>query len=102
MKSKEISRKSLLNVLSLFGCDRPESGGNVDILQREIAFENNEGMLERLGLINQLQGRWLEWCGLINLDLSWQQLIHNWSDKELRFALQATTNTVPTPLNLRR
>ena len=50
----------------------------------------------------QLQGRWLEWSGLMNLDLSWQKLIHNWSDKELRFALQATTNTAPTPLNLRR
>ena len=60
-----------------------------------------EEQLSRLKTL-QLQGRWLEWSGLMNLDLSWQQLIHNWSDKELRFALQATTNTVPTPLNLRR
>ena len=60
-----------------------------------------EEQLSRLKTL-QLQGRWLEWSGLMNLDLSWQQLIHNWSDKELRFALQATTNTAPTPLNLRR
>ena len=44
----------------------------------------------------------LEWSGLMNLDLSWQQLIHNGSDPELRFPLQATTITAPTPLNLRR
>ena len=31
---------------SLFGCDRPGFGGNVDVLQCEIAFENNEGMPE--------------------------------------------------------
>ena len=60
-----------------------------------------EEQLSRLKTL-QLQGRWLEWSGLMNLDLSWQQLIHNWSDAELRFALQATTNTAPTPLNLRR
>ena len=35
-------------------------------------------------------------------DLSWQQLIHNWSDAELRFALQATTDTAPTATNLHR
>ena len=35
-------------------------------------------------------------------DLSWQRLIHNWSDAELRFALQATTDTAPTATNLRR
>ena len=50
----------------------------------------------------QVQGRWLEWSGLMNVDLTWQKLIHNWSDSELRFVLQATTNTAPTPLNLRR
>ena len=60
-----------------------------------------EEQLSRLKTL-QLQGRWLEWSGLMNLDLPWQQLINNWSDAELRFALQATTNTAPTPLNLRR
>ena len=34
---------------SLLGYGRPGSGGNVDILQCEIAFENNEGMLETFG-----------------------------------------------------
>ena len=35
-------------------------------------------------------------------DLSWQQLINNWSDAELCFALQATTDTAPSATNLRR
>ena len=50
----------------------------------------------------QLQGRWLDWSRHMHQDLSWQRLIHNWSDAELRFALQATTNTAPTATNLRR
>ena len=50
VKSKEISRKSLLKVQSsLFGCDRPGSTGNVNLLQCEIAFENNEGIPETFG-----------------------------------------------------
>ena len=50
----------------------------------------------------QLQGRWLDWSRHMHQDLSWQRLIHNWSDAELRFALQATTDTAPTATNLRR
>ena len=49
----------------------------------------------------QLQGRWLDWSRHMHQDLSWQCLIHNWSDAELRFALQATTDTAPTSTNLR-
>ena len=52
-----------------------------------------EEQLSRLKAL-QLQGRWLEWSCLMNLDLPWQKLIHNWSDAQLRFALQATTNTL--------
>ena len=50
----------------------------------------------------QLQGRWLDWSRHMHQDLSWQRLIHNWSDAELSFALQATTDTAPTATNLRR
>ena len=50
----------------------------------------------------QLQGRWLDWFKHMHQDLSWQRLIHNWSDAELRFALQSTTDTAPTATNLRR
>ena len=35
-------------------------------------------------------------------DLSWQQLIHNWSAAELRFALQAPADTTPAATNLCR
>ena len=50
----------------------------------------------------QLQGRWLEWSANMHLDLSWKRLIHNWSERELRFALQGMTDTAPTNTNLRR
>ena len=57
--------------------------------------------LERLQKL-QLQGRWIEWSKQMHQDLSWQKLIYNWSDAELRFALQATTDTAPSATNLRR
>ena len=50
----------------------------------------------------QVQGKWPQWSERMHQDLSWQQLIHNWSDAELRFALQATTDTAPSATNLRR
>lgn len=50
----------------------------------------------------QMQGRWLEWSEQMHMDLSWNRLIYNWSDAELRFALQATTDTAPTATNLHR
>ena len=57
--------------------------------------------LEKLRTL-QIQGRWLEWSEQMHLDLSWNRLNYNWSDAELRFALQATTDTAPTPTNLHR
>ena len=49
-----------------------------------------------------IQGRWLEWTDVVNLDLSWRRLIHGIDDGELHFTLRAITNTVPTLDNLRR
>ena len=46
-----------------------------------------------------IQGRWLEWTEVMNLDLSWR-LIHGIDDGELHFTLCAITNTLPTPDNL--
>ena len=57
--------------------------------------------LEHLGSL-QMQGRWLEWSQRMHMDLNWNQLIYNWSDAELRFALQAVSDTAPTPTNLHR
>ena len=37
----------------------------------------------------------------INSDLTWRRLILGMSDGELRFSLQAITNTTPTPDSLR-
>ena len=80
---------------------RPSSATLRQRLSSHLRVIDVEEQLSRLKTL-QLQGRCLEWSGLMNLDLSWQQLIHNWSHQELSFALQATTNTAPTPLNLRR
>ena len=41
----------------------------------------------------QVQGRWLEWSQQMRMDRNWNSLIYNWSDAELRFALQAVTDT---------
>ena len=38
----------------------------------------------------------------MNADLTWRRLIFGMSDNELKFTLQAITNTAPTPDNLRR
>ena len=38
----------------------------------------------------------------MHLDLSWKKLVYNWSECELRFALQGMTDTAPTNTNLRR
>ena len=50
----------------------------------------------------QLQGRGLDWSRPMHRDLSWQRLIHKWGDAELRFALEAATDTAPTATNIRR
>ena len=50
----------------------------------------------------QLWGRWLDWSRHMHQDLSWQRLIHNWSDAQLNFALQAPADTAPTATNLHR
>ena len=52
-------------------------------------------------LFNCRDGGWTGPDTLLQ-DLSWQRLIHNWSDAELRLVLQATADTAPTATNLRR
>ena len=38
----------------------------------------------------------------MNMDFSWNKLLHGTSDGVLRFMLSSATNTLPTPDNLRR
>ena len=45
----------------------------------------------------EVQNRWLEWTDVMNADLTWRRLIFGMSDNELKFTLQAITNTAPTP-----
>ena len=66
-----------------------------------LADVDTEEQLSKLRLLT-VQGRWLEWTDVMNLDLSWRRLIHGIDDRELSFILRAITNTLPTPDNLRR
>ena len=51
----------------------------------------------------QMQGCWNQWDNIMNTDFSWRnKLIYGTSDGVLRFLLNSTTNTLPTPDNLRR
>jgi len=50
----------------------------------------------------QMQGCWSEWDGLMNVDFTWNKLIHGTSDGMLKFLVNSTTNTLPTPDNLKR
>ena len=54
---------------------RPSSATLRQRLSSHLRVIDVEEKLSRLKTL-QLQGRWLEWSGLMNLDLSWQQLIH--------------------------
>ena len=59
---------------------------------------------QQLGKLSglQMQGCWSEWDDLMCADFSWTKLIYGTSDGVLRFLLNSTTNTLPTPDNLRR
>ena len=50
----------------------------------------------------QMQGCWSEWDGLMNVDFTWNKLIHGTSDGILKFLVNSTTNTLPTSDNLKR
>ena len=64
----------------------------------DIDVEEQLAKLRRL----EVQNRWLEWTDVMNADLTWRCLIFGMSDNELKFTLQAITNTAPTPDNLHR
>ena len=79
-KSQASSRKRMLNLVS------------------EVDTEEQLSKLRKL----EIQGKFLEWTDVMHSDLTWRRLIFGMSDGELRFSLQAITNTTPTPDNLRR
>ena len=79
-KSQASSRKRMLNLVS------------------EVDTEEQLSKLRKL----EIQGKFLEWTDVMHSDLTWRRLIFGMSDGELRFSLQAITNTTPTPDNLCR
>jgi len=52
----------------------------------------------------EMQASWLSWGLdiLMQRDLSWTTILHQYSDRLLKFVLNAQQNTLPSPDNLRR
>jgi hypothetical protein len=50
----------------------------------------------------QMQNDWMLWDELMDINLRWQTLLYGFSPELVKFALNATLNTLPTPDNLRR
>lgn len=52
----------------------------------------------------EMQTSWLSWGldQMIRSDLAWNSLLHDYSDRLLKFVVNMQTNTLPTPDNLRR
>ena len=52
----------------------------------------------------QLQASWLSWGlnEMMKSDFDWKTLLYEYSDRLLKFVVNAQTNTLPTPDNLRR
>ena len=67
-------------------------------LVSEVDTEEQLSKLRKL----EIQGKFLEWTDVMDSDLTWRRLIFGMTDGELRFSVQAITNTTPTPDNLRR
>jgi len=44
-----------------------------------------------------MQGAWSRWDELMSQDLTWNRLLHGFTSHTLKFLLNATTNTLPTP-----
>ena len=49
----------------------------------------------------QMQGCWSRWDGLMNVDFTWNKLIYGTSNGILKFLINSSTNTLPTPDNLK-
>ena len=52
----------------------------------------------------EMQNDWMRWGWdwLMHKDLTWQKVLYQYSDKLLKWVLNAQLNTLPTPSNMRR
>ena len=90
--------KAQNDVISVYRYNMPSSRKRMLNLVSEVDTEEQLSKLRKL----EIQGKFLEWTDVMHSDLTWRRLIFGMSDGELRFSLQAITNTTPTPDNLRR
>ena len=70
-----------------------------DITQRLRKLDEEERLLKVYDLAKQ--GKWTSWDEVMELDLSWKNLIYALPPKLISFALNASCLTLPTPDNLR-
>ena len=67
-------------------------------------WSKDRGVEEQIRLLSELemQADHLHWERVMAQDLTWNKLIYRMTDREVKFLLQALTNTAPTPSQLRR
>ena len=75
--------------------------------QQLIKLMKDEAEAKRVQLLHDysMQSNWLIWGGLDEMmkqDHSWQALLYQYSQRLLKFMLNAQLNTLPSPDNLRR
>src|SRR4051812_26591435 len=85
---------------------RPQEERKLTPREELIALMKKEAESKRLVVLHhyKMQASWLAW-GLDNMmkqDRSWQVLLHQCSERFLKFVLNAQLNTLPTPDNPRR
>ena len=78
----------------------------VDSRKDIVTRMKSEAEEKRLIILHQyeLQASWLSWGlnEMMKYDFSWNSLLYSYTDRLLKFVLNAQTNTLPTPDNLRR
>ena len=71
-----------------------------------VARMKQEAEENRMVLLHdyQMQTNWLHWGldGMMKKDLSWQAMLYQYSQRLLKFLINAQSNTLPSPDNLRR
>lgn len=61
--------------------------------------ENDNRRVHLMGLAKQ--GKWSSWDNLMQQDLSWYRLLYDMPPNILKFMMNGTTNTLPSPVNLK-
>ena len=113
LRLEDLERSKSLDALSAIGqSDRKGLGFQSQVKEAEnprqdmIRRLKEETEAKRLLVLHryEMQASWLSWGldKLMQRDLSWTTILHQYSDRLLKFVLNAQQNTLPSPDNLRR